>query len=197
MQNLNAEYWNNRYLQQQTGWDIGHASPALVQYAAQIENKSIKILIPGCGNAHEAEELINMGFTNITILDFAEAAIKNIQQKFAKHIHCGKLQLVCVDFFEHKGQYDVILEQTFFCALNPTLRADYAKKMYELLKPNGVLAGLFFDFPLTNEGPPFGGCLQEYLNYFEPYFNIKTFAPAFNSIKPREGKELFAVLKKK
>lgn len=197
MQNLNAEYWNNRYLQGQTGWDIGHSSPALIEYARQIEKKQIKVLIPGCGNAHEAEALINLGFNDITILDYAPAAVSNVSNRYAQFINDGLLQVVCKDFFDYYDEYDLILEQTFFCAINPALRPNYARQMYNLLKPGGTLAGLFFNFELTDEGPPFGGSLPEYENYFLPYFDIKIFEPAKNSIAPRAGRELFAVLKRK
>lgn len=193
---LNADYWNQRYLNNQTGWDIGHAAPALVQYAKQLASKDLKILIPGCGNAHEAVALAQLGFTDITLLDFAPLAIQSVQKKISELNLLHVVHLVCEDFFIHQGRYDIILEQTFFCALNPQLRKDYALKMYDLLKPKGKLAGLLFDFPLTDEGPPFGGSKQEYLNWFEPNFTIQTMEKANNSIEPRAGRELFFILKK-
>lgn len=39
----------------------------------------------------------------------------------------------------------VLMEQTFFCAINPSLRKDYVAKMHELLAPNGKLVGVLFD----------------------------------------------------
>jgi len=196
MPNFDANYWNNRYKQGKTGWDIGYASPAITDYAKQITNKNIKVLIPGCGNAHEAESLLNLGFTNITIIDFAAEAIKNTKQKYNNYINNGMLNIVCDDFFNDNHLYDLVLEQTFFCALNPILRSNYAKHMHNILNTNGTLAGLFFNFELTEEGPPFGGSIKEYETYFKPFFTIKTFEPSYNSIKPREGRELFAILKK-
>ena len=50
---LNDQYWSERYQSNQIGWDIGQASTPIATYIDQIEDKSIKILIPGCGNAHE------------------------------------------------------------------------------------------------------------------------------------------------
>jgi hypothetical protein len=69
--------------------------------------------------------------------------------------------------------------------------------MNTLLHDNGKLVGLLFDFPLTEEGPPFGGSKNEYKALFEPYFSIKTLEKAYNSIKPRENKELFLIAIKK
>jgi len=100
------------------------------------------------------------------------------------------------DFFGHSGSYDLILEQTLFCALEPNLRPKYAAKMFALLKPGGKLQGLLFNFTLTEVGPPFGGSTAEYRGYFAPFFNIKQLEPCHNSIKPRMGNELFIDLEK-
>ena len=49
-------------VQNDTGWDIGKGSTPILTYIDQLEDKSIKILIPGCGNAHEAEYLVSKDF---------------------------------------------------------------------------------------------------------------------------------------
>ena len=89
------------------------------------------------------------------------------------------------------------MEQTFFCALDPVLRKKYVEKMADLLKENGKLAGLLFDFELTAEGPPFGGSSEEYLQLFTHYFTSKKLERCYNSIKPRSGRELFFIFEKK
>jgi hypothetical protein len=90
-----------------------------------------------------------------------------------------------------------VLEQTFLCAIPPEMRADYATKMNEILNTKGKIAGLLFDFPLTEEGPPYGGSKAEYLSLFSEKFRIKTIERAHNSIKPRQNKELFFIFEKK
>ena len=44
---LNQSYWNSRYENSQTGWDIGKISPAIELWLNKQEKKDIKILIPG------------------------------------------------------------------------------------------------------------------------------------------------------
>ncbi len=101
------------------------------------------------------------------------------------------------NFFEHKGQYDLIFEQTFFCSFPPTAdnRSHYAKQMASLLKPTAKLVGVWFNHPLTDgmEKRPFGGDKENYLGYLSPYFHVKTFETCYNSIPPRQGNELFGV----
>jgi SAM-dependent methyltransferase len=191
---LDSNYWQTRWNEGKTGWDIGHASTPIAGYIDQLSDKSIKILIPGCGNAWEGEYLISKGFHNTWVIDIAPAALESLSRRFP---HFPKEQLIEGDFFEHKGSYDLIIEQTFFCALDPALRRKYAEKMHELLTPGGRLVGLLFDAKLNDDHPPFGGSRTEYLTYFENIFDLHTFQTAHNSIKPRAGSELFINLIKK
>lgn len=191
---FDESYWQNRWESSEIGWDIGYASTPLVEYFEQLKNKDLKILIPGCGNAYEGEYLIKNGFKNTYVIDIAAGAIQNLKNRFPDF---PEENMILGDFFEHFEQYDLIIEQTFFCALSTDLRRAYAEKMHSLLKANGKLVGLLFDIPLYKDHPPFGGNKAEYLPYFTDFFEIIHFEPAKNSIKPREGTELFIELKKK
>lgn len=192
---LNKEYWNNRYLQQQTGWDIGSVAPPLKEYIDQLINKNSAILLPGCGNAYEAAYLLQHGFKNVTLVDIAPAATTAVEDKLSTYINNG-LQIITGDFLDLKTTYDLILEQTFFCALDPTLRSAYVEKMFSLLNPDGKLVGLLFNRHFEG-GPPFGGSKLEYQELFTPKFNIETMGTAYNSIAPRAGSELFVKMTKK
>lgn len=190
---LNKEYWEKRYENNDAVWDIGYVSTPLKEYIDQLENKTIKILIPGAGNAYELDYLIEKGFQNVFVIDYAQQpidAIINRNKALEKH-------LICDDFFNHSKKYDLIIEQTFFCALELNLREKYVSKMFDLLSQKGKIAGLLFNFELTDVGPPFGGSHEEYINLFSEKFTIKTLEPAYNSIKPRTNKELFFTFEKK
>jgi thiopurine S-methyltransferase len=185
--NFDKTFWTSRYEQGETGWDIGYASPALMAY---MENKprTVKVLIPGAGNAYEAEKLWDMGFKNITVLDISEIPLANLKTRVPDF---PDEQLVCDDFFNHSAVYVIILEQTFFCALSPDLRTKYVQKMTELLAPGGELAGLLFDAPMNAGHPPFGGSKAEYLSLFGEKFEVLEMENCAHSIAPRMGKEVF------
>lgn len=190
---MEKDFWDKRWQDKETGWDVGAVSAPLRDYMDQLTDKNMRILIPGCGNAYEAEYLWEKGFQNTFIVEISKLAIDSFRKRcpFFPEDH-----IFHQDFFELEEKFDLVLEQTFFCAINPEKRADYAKKMSEILNPGGKLSGLLFDFPLES-GPPFGGTEQEYRSYFEPYFTIKLMERAHNSIKPRQGRELFFQLVKK
>ena len=189
---LSAEYWSHRYENQQHGWDLGQISPPIKAYIDQLEDKNLFILIPGCGSGYEGAYLWQKGFKNVHLLDFSSVPLEKFKQNnpdFPEdQIHCG-------DFFNHEGNYDLLLEQTLFCAIEPTLRHDFAEHSQHLLKKGGKLVGLLFNRTFES-GPPFGGSKEEYQRYFETHFSTIEMLDCYNSIAPRSGSELFIKFQK-
>ena len=125
---LDGSYWDLQYQLATTGWDLGVISPPIKAYIDQLTDKEISILIPGCGDTYEAEYLLEKGFTNITVLDIAPTLIEKLKVKFKNR---KAIRIIQGDFFEHQATYDLILEQTFFCALPPPMRQKYIWKMHQ------------------------------------------------------------------
>ncbi len=184
---MDKEYWDKRWMNGETGWDMGGVSTPLKEYIDQLGNKHLRILIPGCGNAWEAQYLWENGFTQTTVVDISNGAVESFSQRFNQF---PAAQIICGDFFGLNGKFDLILEQTFFCALNPSQRPEYVSKCSDLLVKGGTVAGVLFDFPL-DDGPPFGGDIKEYRKLFTQKFQIDILERCRNSIKPREGREFF------
>ena len=192
---LKGEYWDTFYSEDHSpGWDIGYVSTPIKDYIDQLTDKNVKILIPGAGNAYEAEYLKEKGFNNVYVMDWSTQAIGSFIKRYPGF---PSENILTEDFFEHKGNYDLVIEQTFFCAIHPSERQMYAKKVFDLLKPGGKLVGLLFDDALFDNKPPYGGSREEYENYFKPYFSFKVYETSYNSIKPRAGRELFINFVKK
>lgn len=190
---LDEKYWSARYADNQVQWDVGNITTPLKCYFDQLKDKSLKILIPGAGNAYEAEYLFANGFEQVYIADLSKLPLDNFVQRNSGF---PAKNLLHHDFFDLKGEYDLIVEQTFFCALDPNLRADYARQMHNLLREGGKLVGLLFNDLLYKDHPPFGGTKSEYEGYFKPYFNFKYFDVAYNSVAPRKGREFFICMEK-
>jgi SAM-dependent methyltransferase len=189
---LDQTYWDNQYQANTTGWDLGEVSPPLKSYIDTLENKNIRILIPGCGNTYEAEYLLEQGFTNVTVIDIAPTLVDNLKTKFKDN---PNIIIMLGDFFEHQGVYDIIIEQTFFCALPPTMRQKYVWKMHQLLAKEGKITGLLFN-RIFESGPPFGGSQEEYTLLFQQAFKFLKMEVCQNSATPRAGSELFIELQK-
>lgn len=187
-------FWNKKYQTGKTGWDIGEISTPIKEYIDQLTDKDFKILIPGGGNSYEAEYLHVSGFTDVSVVDVSLHPLRNLKKRVPSF---PEEKLLHLNFFDLKGQYDLILEQTFFCALPPVLRLNYVTQMKDLLKTGGNLVGVMFNMPLNEDHPPFGGNEVEYQHLFENEFQINKMETAYNSITPRAGKELFVRFIKK
>jgi thiopurine S-methyltransferase len=192
MEALSEQYWKERYQKQETGWDLGEVSPPIKAYFETVENKELNVLIPGCGNGHEGRYLFNEGYMNIYLLDFASEPLDTF---YLNTPGFPKENLYNEDFFSHEGRYDIIVEQTLFCAIDPDIRSRYAQHLSKLLKPGGKVIGLLFNRSFVG-GPPFGGNKEEYLTYFSPNFSKVKLEDCYNSISPRSGSELFIQLEK-
>ncbi|PWJ43949.1 methyltransferase domain-containing protein [Sediminitomix flava] len=193
-ESLDKDYWENKYKNLDTGWDAKAITTPLKTYFDQLEDKNLKILIPGAGNSYEAQYLHEQGFKNVYVVDIAQQPLDNLLQRCPSF---PKKHMIKSDFFELKeSNFDLIIEQTFFCALDPLLRKRYIVKLNNLLKEKGKVVGLLFDLPLNTDHPPFGGDKTEYLTLFNPLFQIKVFEKCYNSIPPRQDNEFFFIVQK-
>jgi thiopurine S-methyltransferase len=192
MTKLDERYWTERYDKEDTGWDTGSITTPLKTYFDQLTDKNIRILIPGCGNAHEAEYLWKQGFNHVYVADLSAIPLNQLK---ARNKKISDRYFLHADFFSLKEHFDLIVEQTFFCAIDPLLRPEYAKKSASLLAPDGKIIGLLFNREFVG-GPPFGGKKEEYESYFVEHFKEIYFSPCYNSIKPRQENELFMICKK-
>ena len=184
----NRKYWNDRYLSNDTPWDLQGPSPPLAQYLKGIPNKSAYLLFPGAGYGHEVAFAHQIGLTNSYYLDFSQTASKFFKER---NPSISELNILTSDFFSLSMSFDYIIEQTFFCALNPDLRKKYVETMHRLLSKGGKLAGLFFATEFDKLGPPFGATEELYRTLFGDLFYIPRFEIAKNSVGPRAGNEYF------
>jgi transcriptional antiterminator Rof (Rho-off) len=191
---LDRNFWEARYHTGETGWDLGAPSTPLKEYIDQLTDKDLKILIPGGGRAWEAEYAHRQGFREVYVIDLTDAPFKDLLSRCPDF---PKEHLIVGDFFQHEGQYDRILEQTFFCALDPAWRERYVAHMKKLLKPatagrpGGKLVGVLFNDALNTDRPPFGGFKADYELLFRRHFANVSMELCHNSIKPRAGREIW------
>ena len=144
--------WERRYVDKKTPWDRGGASPALEKMLSKIPEPPSNVLVPACGRGHEVISLAALGF-NVTGVDFAPSAIHDLKHRLTRKNLIATLIDTDLFVWEPSESFDVIYEQTALCALNPDLWPEYARRLYQWMRPGGILVGMFMQ---TNRdgGPP-------------------------------------------
>lgn len=150
MDSADPSFWEERYRANDTPWDMAGTPPPLHHYL-QAAPPTGSVLIPGCGTGYEVRTFHDAGWQPLAI-DFAETAVANARS------FLGPLgdRVRTADFFADPdlGPFDFIYENTFLCALPPSRREDYGRRVHQLLKPGGSLIGLFYH-GTDPDGPPF------------------------------------------
>lgn len=191
---MDIKSWEQAYLENFTPWDRGEASPPLVDWLAGNTLRG-SVLVPGCGMGHDAALLAAHGL-DVTGLDIAPTAVER-----ARHLHPDcKGRFVCDDFFAHQGCYDIIVEHTCLSALPPEMRPAYRDTMARLLRPGGLLVGVWFVNPQLDPGetgPPFGISPEELEALFAADFEIVESRVPGRSYPGREGRELLRVMRRR
>jgi cyclopropane fatty-acyl-phospholipid synthase-like methyltransferase len=190
--------WQRHYDEGDLGWDLGQVAPPFIKL---FESKTIlpgKTLIPGCGRGHEVIYLAENGF-EVTAVDYSPGAVNHLKSTVQeRNLKCEVLHL---DFFgidsSHNGVYDLLIEQTFFCAISPEQRSSYVSTVARALKKGGMLAGLFYHTGEEEGGPPFNTTREDIKKYFSDSFEIRQLSKAEDSAEQRKNKEWLAILIKK
>ena len=155
------------------------------------------LIVPGCGQGHEVIYFSEREF-QVTGVDFSSGAVNLLRASLSlKNLNA---QVLHRNFFEletaHDRVYDHLLEQTFFCAIHPDQRPAYVETVSRILKPGGLLFGLFYE---TGEegGPPFNTTEADILSHFSGAFDIDRLEKCSFSSEKRRDKEWLAVMTKK
>jgi ubiquinone/menaquinone biosynthesis C-methylase UbiE len=189
-----TEFWDSRYLAGQIPWDFGGVPDAVTRFLAS-ENKPLSVLIPGCGLAHEVETFSRLGW-NVIAIDFSSAAVAAAQKRLGPLAN----RVVEGDFFTHNfsdPKFDLVYERTFLCALPPRLRSAYARRVAELLKPEGRLIGFFYCDEVDDpDGPPFPIIPTELKLLLKPYFQLVADQSVGDSQPLFAGKERWQIWKR-
>ena len=191
---MNITDWDQAYQENFTPWDRGMPSPPLAEWFAKNE-LSGRVLVPGCGVGHDVAHLVSLGIDAIG-LDLAPTAVQRARERYPDL----EERFVCGDLFEFRGQFDAMVEHTCLCALPPELRSRYRDAAASLIRPGGLLIGIWFVNPEMDPGetgPPFGISPDELTALFDQSFErVESVAPAV-AYPGREGRELLRVMRRR
>jgi SAM-dependent methyltransferase len=189
---LGSDFWEGRYQEGTTRWDIGQPAPPLISLLQSDQApKPGRLIALGCGRGHDALWFAANGF-DVVGVDFAPSAIAACKDAAAASgLPARFLQRDIFDLVDLAGQFDYVLEHTCFCAIAPEQRQDYLRVVRDLLAPGGEFIGLFWAHPRPG-GPPYGTSLAEIRTLFSPDFEVSHLQPVDNSVPARRDEEYLA-----
>jgi len=148
----------------------------------------MRVLVPGCGSGYEVQAFAGRGH-DVLGIDFSDAALEA-----AKGSPVRK-----ADFFQlREAPFDLVYERTFLCALPRRLWPDWGRKVAEVVRPGGRLAGFFY-LNDNERGPPFGTSLEQLHELLDAGF-VQTEeepVPAEQSVPVLAGHEVWQVWKRR
>ncbi len=166
-----AAFWDERFASGFTPWDAGAAPPALRRFIESDRPLGPRVLLPGCGAAHEAALLDAAGF-QVLAIDYSAAALDAARRALPPAV--AQRVLRQADFFAFEAEpFDWIYERAFLPALPPRLWGDWAARCAQLLRPEGLLVGFFVleaTVPEPRRGPPFAAGAAELAALLQPGF---------------------------
>lgn len=190
---MNITDWDQAYQENFTPWDKGQPSPPLVEWFSRHHAQG-RVLVPGCGVGHDVAHLISLGL-DVTGLDLSPTAISRAKARYPQYA----AHFVQGDLFAFQGQFDLVVEHTCLCALPPEWRTRYRDAVVSLLKPGGLLVGIWFVNPEMDPGetgPPFGISQEELHSLMTPALTFVGNSIPQVAYPGREGREMIGVFSK-
>jgi len=169
----------------------------LVEY---VENHAVTrhALVPGCGIGHDARLLADQG-CSVHAIDISDTALER-----AILLHLSdqpSLNFEKADFLDKTNNlpdfhFDLLLEHTCFCAIDPSDRLRYTRAASRALKPGGLLLGIFFTDMENDDGPPYPSSHNEIQTLFSPFFDIVEVWKPSRTFPGREGEESMYLMRR-
>lgn len=182
--------WEKCWSEDVTPWDLGRVTPVVADLVERNDLPTGRALVPGCGSGYDVLALASPT-RHVVGLDLSVTAIKRAYQVLTEN-HASSVEFVCTDFFTYKpdASFDLILDYTFFCALEPSLRPLWASKMAELLAPDGELITIMFPMAEHDGGPPYAVSLEAYEKTLHLHgFQCNLFQENVLAVDQRKGRE--------
>lgn len=144
-------------------------------------------MIPGCGQDYRTIDALGRAGHRVTAIDFSPIAIESTSNALSEN----RTKIILGDFFTYNfkaAPFDLIYERTFLCSLPPSLWKNYAVRVAQLLRPDGVLAGFFF-YAENSDPPPYPLTEQKAAAVFGDQFELEKSEPVTDSLSIFAGKE--------
>jgi thiopurine S-methyltransferase len=168
---MDAEFWHQRWGNQQIAFHQQQVNPLLQRYWPQLQlQQGARVLVPLCGKSTDMLWLLDKGHPLVGV-ELSQLAVEAFfseneldpvrsQQGVLEQWQVDSLSLLCGDLFalhaESHGCFDAIYDRAALIALPEPMRASYVEKLLSLLRPDGQILLITLEYPPElHQGPPF------------------------------------------
>ena len=194
--------WYSCWTDRNLFWEMHRAPPETVRLVKEKVTLRDDVtagrgLVPGMGSGHDAFVLAGIPRMKTVVgLDLSPLAVTAAQQLLETQAVANvQVEFMVADFFQHAPEikYDVILDHTFLCAIEPSRREEWASKISSLLVEGGILITYMFPLGSHQGGPPFALSVDTYLRLLSSTFDleyIKDVEQPFHLWKKTDGEKI-------
>lgn len=181
-------YWSQIYRNEKPRWENDGPAEAFVDMLPRLKIPKTRVLVLGCGSGNDAALFAQQGHV-VTAVDISPEAIALGKKKYADL----NINWVQSDVFalgeNYNKQFDLVVEHTCFCAIDPKRRNDLVATWKRVLADKGHLLAVLFTME-NRASPPFGGTEWEYRERLKKSFHFLFWGRWNKSLENRQGKEL-------
>ena len=166
---MEAEFWHQRWQNNELGFQLDEAHPLLRQYLPAVIAGKHKVFVPLCGKSPDLSYLahylpvIGAELSAIACKDFflEQALPFNVSQQHTFHYYqSGAIDLWQGDFFalteQHISGCNLIYDRAALIALPLEMRQQYVQKLRQLIPKGGDILLISLEYPQhEKQGPPF------------------------------------------
>ncbi|KAF5733951.1 thiol methyltransferase 2-like isoform X3 [Tripterygium wilfordii] len=183
--------WDRCWEEGLTPWDLGKPTPILLHLHKTGALRKGRALVPGCGSGYDVTA-IACPERYVVGLEISDKAIKKAVDLSSTSPNAKYFTFLKADFFSWSPTelFDLIFDYTFFCAIEPEMRSEWAHQIQKFLKPEGELITLMFPISHHVGGPPFKVSIADYEEVLHP-MGFKAISIVDNqlAVGPRRGRE--------
>ncbi|PKA61590.1 putative thiol methyltransferase 2 [Apostasia shenzhenica] len=183
-----TDCWEKFWEEGLTPWDLGQVTPVIKHLVQTGDLPEGRILVPGCGTGYDVVAMASPE-RYVVGLDISCIAVNKAKEWSSSLPNASYFTFLAEDFFTWSPPelFDMIFDYTFFCAIHPTMRSAWAKKVGELLKQDGELISLMYLLNDQEGGPPYNNSVEDYVEVLTPV-GFKAISMVDNelAVKPRK-----------
>lgn len=193
-----VSFWEDLWTQGVNKGEMFDKGGPLPEFKLRVEESRIPggkvAVIPGCGRGYDVELLTSAGLFERVVGVEVSSTGASAARKYLSSVSpklTNDYEIMCADFFKDQlPAADFVYDYTFFCAINPSQRSAWGRRMAEIVNPGGMLVTIMYPDVKGDGGPPFAVNIDAYQSVLRHAFSVKDGPDLLKEGHAHPGREL-------